>query len=467
MSNLTLPCTLGKYRNEIRERRKRKGFMQTSNLTNESISKLFYRYLIPSICGTMVTSIYVLADSIIIGKGIGTDALAGLNIILPLFNIFFGNGLLFGVGGSVLMSIERGAGNYKNGERYYSIALLLNAIMCVLYTVLMLVFMTPMVEFLGATEVTMPYIREYAPYVIMGMSVFSFSSFLQTFIRNDGAPKLAMVAVVTGGVLNIILDIIFVYPMQMGMKGAAIASVIGAIATVLILLMHFVSKKNGLHLNFKGFSYKHAVNIIKSGFTSFFVEIASGVVMFIFNIQILKYIGDIGIGLYSVITNTILIIGCLCNGINQAAQPLISVNYGAGLVERVAEVRKKGIKTAIWICSAIGLLALIIPDLFTYIFIHPTQEILALSKVAIRTYFMGAFVMGVNIFIIGYFQSTLKPMLSLVLCLARGCGLSVLFVYILPMFMGDIGIWLAVPLAEFISLAIGIVYLKKENKVIG
>ena len=156
-------------------------------------------------------------------------------------------------------------------------------------------------------------------------------------------------------------------------------------------------------------------------------------------------------------------VGCLCNGINQAAQPIISVNYGAGLVERVAEVRRKGIKTAIWVCSAIGVVALVMPDLLTYIFIHPTEEILELSKVAIRTYFTGVFVMGVNMFIISYFQSTLKPMYSLILCVARGCGLSVLFVYILPLFMGDIGIWLAVPLAEMISLAIGMVYLKKET----
>ncbi len=437
--------------------------MQTSHLTNESVSKLFYKYLIPSICGTMVTSIYVLADAIIIGKGIGTEALAALNIVLPLFNIFFGNGLLFGVGGSVLMSIERGAGNQKSGERYYSIALLLNTIMCVLYTVLMLYFMTPMVTYLGATEVTMPYIRQYAPYIIIGMSFFSFSSFLQTFIRNDGAPKLSMIAVMTGGILNIILDILSVFPMQMGMKGAAIASVIGAGSTVVILLIHFFSKKNGLHLNFKGFSIKYIINILKNGFTSFFVEVASGVVMFIFNLQILKYMGDIGVGLYGVITNTVIIVNCLCNGINQAAQPLISVNYGAGLKERVEKVKKMGIKTSLWICSIMGLLGVIVPNLFTYIFIHPTEEILALSPVAIRTYFTGFFIMGVNMFIIGYFQSILKPMLSLVLCLARGCVLSIVFVYLLPPFVGNIGIWLAMPLAELISLVIGVIYLKQNQ----
>lgn len=202
--------------------------MQTNDLLNGSVSKIFFRYLIPAILANMVTSIYVLADTIIIGKGIGTLAMAALNIVLPLFNIFFGNGLLFGVGGSVLMSIARGCDDQKLGECYFTLAVILNAITCVLYTVLLLVFTKPIVRFLGATDVTMPYILDYAPYVIAGLSAFSFSSLLQTFVRNDGAPKLSMFAVISGGVLNVILDLIFVFPLQMGMAGAAMASVLGS-----------------------------------------------------------------------------------------------------------------------------------------------------------------------------------------------------------------------------------------------
>lgn len=437
--------------------------MKKSDLINDPVSKIFYHYLVPAISGTMVTSIYVLADSIIIGKGIGSDALAALNIVLPLFNIFFGIGLLFGIGGSVLMSIARGAGDYKRGENYYSIAFILNAFTSILCTLLLLWFMEPIVTFLGATDITLPYIRNYAPYIIIGLSSFSFSSFFQTFVRNDGSPKLSMIAVMSGGILNIILDIIFVYPLKMGMKGAAVASVLGAACTVVILLFHFLSKTNGLHFNLSGGTLKQIPNILTNGFTSFFVEIAAGIVMFIFNLQILKHIGEVGITMYGVIANTSIIVTCLCNGINQAAQPIASMNYGAGLTSRVEQLKKLGMKTAFVVCSVIAIIGIIVPNLFTNIFIHPTAEILELSSIAVRTYFIGFFFMGMNMFIIGYFQATLNPLLSFVLCLSRGCLFSLLFVFLLPPFIGVIGIWAAMPLAELVSFVISIYFVKKMS----
>lgn len=438
--------------------------MQTNDLLNGSVSKIFFRYLIPAILANMVTSIYVLADTIIIGKGIGTLAMAALNIVLPLFNIFFGNGLLFGVGGSVLMSIARGRGDRKLGECYFTLAVILNAITCVLYTVLLLVFTKPIVRFLGATDVTMPYILDYAPYVIAGLSAFSFSSLLQTFVRNDGAPKLSMFAVISGGVLNVILDLIFVFPLQMGMAGAAMASVLGSACTVCILLFHFRSKSNGLRFSLQAFSFSCIGKILQNGFTSFLVEITSGIVMFIFNIEILKCAGDIGVSMYGIICNTVIIVTCLCNGINQAAQPILSTNYGAGLAQRIGQVRRLGIKTALCICSIPAILGLLVPNLFTYIFLEPNDEILAMSPIAIRTYFIGFFVMGINMFVVGYFQSISKPYLSLIVCLARGCVLSIIFVAVLAPLFGIIGIWASVPLAEFVTLFIALFFLKKTTK---
>lgn len=438
--------------------------MQTNDLLNGSVSKIFFRYLIPAILANMVTSIYVLADTIIIGKGIGTLAMAALNIVLPLFNIFFGNGLLFGVGGSVLMSIARGCDDQKLGECYFTLAVILNAITCVLYTVLLLVFTKPIVRFLGATDVTMPYILDYAPYVIAGLSAFSFSSLLQTFVRNDGAPKLSMFAVISGGVLNVILDLIFVFPLQMGMAGAAMASVLGSACTVCILLFHFRSKSNGLRFSLQAFSFSCIGKILQNGFTSFLVEITSGIVMFIFNIEILKCAGDIGVSMYGIICNTVIIVTCLCNGINQAAQPILSTNYGAGLAQRIGQVRRLGIKTALCICSIPAILGLLVPNLFTYIFLEPNDEILAMSPIAIRTYFIGFFVMGINMFVVGYFQSISKPYLSLIVCLARGCVLSIIFVAVLAPLFGIIGIWASVPLAEFVTLFIALFFLKNTTK---
>lgn len=438
--------------------------MNTNSLTTESVSKLFFRYLIPAILGTMVTSIYILADTIIIGKGIGIDAMAALNIVLPLFNIFFGNGLLFGVGGSVLMAIARGRGDAKTGECYFTVALILNIITCIFYTIFLWIFMEPIAKFLGATEVTMPYVMNYAPYVIAGLSVFAFSTFLQTFVRNDGAPKLAMTAVVTGGISNVFLDLLFVYPLDMGMAGASIASVIGSGITVCILLCHFCSKSNGLKLSLQGFSISFVKDIFASGFTSFLVDITSGIVMFVFNIEILKAVGDVGVSMYGVICNTAIIVICLCNGINQAAQPIISTNHGAGLPDRILAVRSLGIKTAFAICSVATIIGLAVPNLFTYIFLNPNEEILAMSPTAIRTYFIGFFVTGINMFIVGYFQSIVKPGISLLLCLLRGCVLSILFVKILSPLFGIVGIWASVPLAELVTLLIAFYFIRKTRK---
>ena len=437
--------------------------MQTNNLLTESVSKIFFRYLIPAILANMVTSIYILADTIIIGKGIDTLAMAALNIILPLFNIFFGVGLLFGVGGSVLMSIARGRGDEQLGKCYFTLSIILNAITCLILTVLLWIFMEPVVLFLGATEATLPYIRDYAPYVILGLSAFAFSSLLQTFVRNDGAPRLAMIAVVSGGVLNVILDLIFVFPLQMKMAGAAIASVIGSLCTICILLLHFLSKTNGLNFSLKGFSLSCIGRIFQNGFTSFLVDITSGIVMFVFNIKILEYAGDNGVSMYGVICNTAIIVVCLCNGINQAAQPILSTNYGAGFTERIGQIRNLGIKTALIICALPTILGLILPNMFTYIFLNPNEEILAMSPTAIRIYFIGFLAMGINMFVVGYFQSIAKPKLSLLVCLARGCVLSIIFVTILAPIFGINGIWASVPLAEFVTLFISIYFLARKS----
>ncbi len=438
--------------------------MNANQMTTGSVKKLFFHYLLPSISATMVTSIYVLADTIVIGQGIGPDAMAALNIVLPIFNLFFGIGLLFGVGGSVLMSIARGRGDAESGKRYFTVALLLNTLLCLISTVFLSLFMEPLVLFLGATDITLPYIKEYAPYVIWGLSAFSFSSFLQAFVRNDGAPKLSMIAVVSGGVFNIFLDILFVYPLDMGMAGASIASVIGAFTTVCILSTHFFSKSCGLKFSLRGFSFKQMREVFANGFTSFLIEITTGITMFVFNIQLLKYAGDTGVTMYGVICNLVIIVTCLANGIVQAAQPIISTNHGAGLTERIAKVRKLGIRTAIIICAVPTLLGMIAPNMFTYIFIKPTAEVLALSPTAIRTYFVALIAMGINIFIVGYFQATVKPLFSLILCLLRGCVLTIFFVLILAPQLEVFGIWVATPLAEIATLLVGWFFLRATKK---
>ena len=437
--------------------------MNTNEFIQKPVKELFFHYLIPAICGTMVTSIYVLADTIIIGKRLGATALAALNIALPIYNIFFGFGLLFGVGGSVLMSIARGKGRHEEGNSFFSLALLMNLATWLICMVICVLFMEDIAIMLGGTSETMPYIMEYIPYLIWGMGVFFFSSFLQTFIRNDGAPKLSMNGVIAGGVTNIILDYIFVYPLNMGMKGAALATVIGSSLTVLILCTHFFSPKNQLKFTLKNFSPVFLVRILSNGFPSFVIEIAAGFTIFVFNLQLLRYLGNTGVSVYGIISNTAIVVISLCKGIEQAAQPILSINHGAGLKNRIAKVQSLSIKTSLIICAVPVLLGLIVPNLFTYIFLTPSEEILTLAAPAVRIYFTGFLFLGVNMVFICYFQSVAKALHSLILCLLRGCILVVAFVYLLPPFLGSSGIWMAYPAAELATMIIGIILYKKDR----
>lgn len=440
--------------------------MNTQDFLNKPVKQVFMRYLVPSVFATMVTSIYVLADTIIVGKGIGTIAVAALNIVLPLYNIFFGLGLLFGVGGSVLMSILRGEGDEKGSNAYFSTSLVAMCVVLALSLAFFTAFMEKIALVFGGTPETMPYIMDYMPYIVWGMGLFFFSSYLQTFIRNDGAPRLAMYAVVSGGVANIILDYVFVYNFNMGMAGAAIATVMGSGLTVVILLTRFFTKKNNLHFSLKGVRPSFIKNIILNGFASFLIEIASGVTIFVFNIQLLKYAGNTGVSVYSIISNTAIVVVCLCKGINQAAQPLLSTNYGAGLYERTDKIRSLAVKVSIIICAVPVILGLVVPDFFTYIFINPDSAILSMSAPAIRIYFVGFMMLGINMVFICYFQAILKNGYSMIICLMRGLILVVAFAYIFPLFMDVTGIWLAVPAAETITMLFGIylIYFKKSAK---
>lgn len=440
--------------------------MNTQDFLNKPVKQVFMRYLVPSVFATMVTSIYVLADTIIVGKGIGTIAVAALNIVLPLYNIFFGLGLLFGVGGSVLMSILRGEGDEKGANAYFSTSLVAMCVVLALSLAFFTAFMEKIALVFGGTPETMPYIMDYMPYIVWGMGLFFFSSYLQTFIRNDGAPRLAMYAVVSGGVANIILDYVFVYNFNMGMAGAAIATVMGSGLTVVILLTRFFTKKNNLHFSLKGVRPSFIKNIILNGFASFLIEVASGVTIFVFNIQLLKYAGNTGVSVYSIISNTAIVVVCICKGINQAAQPLLSTNYGAGLYERTDKIRSLAVQVSIIICAVPVIMGLVVPDFFTYIFINPDSAILSMSAPAIRIYFVGFMMLGINMVFICYFQAILKNGYSMIICLMRGLILVVAFAYIFPLFMDVTGIWLAVPAAETITMLFGIylIYFKKSAK---
>lgn len=435
----------------------------TANLLEDPIKTLYGKYLLPSISATLVTSIYILADTMMVGRGVGAVGIAALNLLLPVFSLFFGTGMMFGVGGSVLFSISRGRQEETMCRRYFTAALMLALLVGAFYGTAFQIWFEPVTAFLGRNESMDLFVRQYGRILIAGAPIFVCSSFFQAFVRNDKEPKRAMAAVIAGGVSNVILDYVFIFPMGMGMAGAAAATVIGSLITVVILLTHFVSPANTLKLT-RRFGLREMRASAVNGASSFLVEMTGGIVIFLFNRQLLSYVGDLGVVVYGIVSNSALIAASIFNGISQAAQPVMAINFGAGKRERVEETRRRALKTA----AAAGILftaiGLFCPQVLVYAFVEPTEEIIAMGVTAVRIYFLSFLAAGANVLFATYFQSVLKPGFAMSICMLRGIILNGAFVFLLPMFFGVNGIWAAMTATECLTLLCALIMLKEGRK---
>ena len=436
--------------------------MKQIDLLHDPVRKVFINYLIPSVSATMVTSIYILADTMMIGRGVGANGLAALNILLPMYSTFYGFGMMCGIGGSVLFGFSRGKGEEKEARGYFTTALLLAAILAVLSVVLCNVFFEPLLDFLGCTPAMREYAVPYGRILMLASPLYIFSCFLQAFVRNDGAPRLAMIGVVAGGITNVVLDYIFIYMFRWGMAGAVLATVAGTLLTIAILGSHFLKAENHLNLG-GGITSKKFRDVLVNGMPSFIMELSSGVIMLLFNLQLLKYVGDIGVVVYGIISNVALVVTSLSNGIAQAAQPMISANYGAGKAERVREGRNLSLAVAM----AAGVLftssGFLIPVPIAELFLVPTEQIIAMAVPAIKLYFVSFVISEWNIICGTYFQAIVKPKLSLMITVMRGVVLNSILVFVLPAMFGVSGIWAVVTVSEAMTAIAVLYFMRKER----
>ena len=444
--------------------------MEKLNLLKDKESKVFFHYLIPAVCSTLVTSVYLLVDTLIIGQGVGALGISALNIFMPFFLLFNGIGLLFGIGSGILISAEDGMGNKKKANQYFITGFVSILTVAIILCLIWNHYLEPLCVILGANSDTINLVLEYGKCIMMFAPVFMMSNYFAPIIRNMKNPKLVMCAVLTGSLLNIVLDYVFVFPMNMGMFGAAAATVIGSATTLLVLSTHFIKKQNRVKINKETISLNLLAPILKCGFSSLIMEVANGFVIFIFNIQILKYIGNNGIVVYGIISNCVLVGLALFNGVAQAAQPIIATNFGAGLNARV----KKVLKYAMTTTAIIGFSLFAVVFLFTgqviQVFVKANAEILAVGIPALRIYLSAFCIMNINILVSSYFQSVGKEKVSIYISIIRGFLLNIVLAFVLPSVLPATILWAVVPLSELITLIFIAFYAKRstdlENSVL-
>lgn len=439
--------------------------MEKLNLLRDKESKVFFHYLIPAVCSTLVTSVYLLVDTLIIGQGVGALGISALNIFMPFFLLFNGIGLLFGIGSGILISAEDGMGNKKKANQYFITGFVSILTVAIILCLIWNHYLEPLCVILGANSDTINLVLEYGKCIMMFAPVFMMSNYFAPIIRNMKNPKLVMCAVLTGSLLNIVLDYVFVFPMNMGMFGAAAATVIGSATTLLVLSTHFIKKQNRVKINKETISLNLLAPILKCGFSSLIMEVANGFVIFIFNIQILKYIGNNGIVVYGIISNCVLVGLALFNGVAQAAQPIIATNFGAGLNARV----KKVLKYAMITTAIIGFSLFAVVFLFTgqviQVFVKANAEILSVGIPALRIYLSAFCIMNINILVSSYFQSVGKEKVSIYISIIRGFLLNIVLAFVLPSVLPATILWAVVPLSELITLIFIAFYAKRSTDI--
>lgn len=416
------------------------------------IKPMYFKYLTAAFGSALISSIYGVVDMAMVGQYQGPEGTAALAIVSPVWNIIYSLGLLMGIGGSVLFSTLRGESeqNQKKSNEYFTAAVIGVVILAIITWLAVIFFDRELLLLFGAEETLLPLARRYLFPVKFVVPSFLFTQLMAAFLRNDGNPSLATKAVLFGGIFNVFGDYFFVFVLNLGIMGAGLATGMGSVFSLLVMLTHFLSKKNTLRFVKPVKLFSMLKIICVTGFSTFFIDVAMGILTMLFNRQILKYLGTDALSVYGIIINISTFVQCCAYSIGQASQPMISTNYGAGKGERIAQILKYALGTAAVFGLIWTALAVFAPNLFVRIFMTPTEEILAIAPGIIRSYGISFLLLPFNIFSTYYFQALMRPKTSFVVSVSRGAVISGILISILPAVAGANAIWFAMPITELL-----------------
>ena len=431
-------------------------------ILNQPIHRSFIHYVSLSLFSMLGLSLYILADTFFVANGVGQDGLTALNIVIPVYNILNGTGLMLGMGGATLYAIARGERDQKKANRIFSLTVVVGLLLGITITLFGLLFADPLLLFLGATESTLPLATGYFKTILIFALFFVLNDIMVTFVRNDGNPNLAMMGMLIGSLLNTVLDYIFIFPLQMGMTGAALATVTSPILSLLLLTLHKRSKDHSLAFSRIKWAKSELLSLFSIGFPSFITEFSSGFVIFLFNKVILSLVGNIGVASYGIIANISLVCVAIFTGIGQGIQPLASVNFGAGNQKNILKLVSYGFSLALGVGVLFYSIGFVYSDTIIQWFNNEgSTQLAALTKQGIHIYFASFLFMGLNIVAIAFFSAVARPRQSFVLSILRGLVFIIPLLLLFSTFFGLTGIWLTIPFVEGLTLLLTLFFLKR------
>lgn len=432
----------------------------------DRIRPIYFKYLGAAFGSALISSIYGVVDMAMVGQYQGPEGTAAMAVVSPVWNIIYSLGLLMGIGGSVLFSTLRGESkqNQRQSNEFFSAAVIGAAAIAAVTWLTVIFFDKQLLLLFGAEQTLLPPARRYLLPVKFAVPSFLFTELMSAFLRNDSAPELATKAVIAGGVFNVFGDYFFVFVMDWGIMGAGLATAMGSVLSLIVMCSHFFSSNNTLRFVRPARLMSKLRSIVITGFSTFFIDVAMGIVTVLFNRQILKFLGTDALSVYGIIINISTFVQCCAYSIGQASQPIISVNFGAGKAERIREVLKYAVGTALVFGFIWTGLSLAFPNLFVRIFMTPTESILQIAPSIIRSYGISFLLLPLNIFSTYYFQAIMRPITSFVVSVARGAVISGILIMVLPVVTSAESVWLAMPITELVvavyAAAMMLVYTK-------
>lgn len=432
----------------------------------QSIWNEFVKYVSLNVLGMLGLSCYILADTFFIAKGLGAKGLTALNLAIPVYSFIHGSGLMIGMGAGTKYSISQSQKNKEQSNRVFTNAVYLVIIFAAVFLFLGIFFSGDIATLLGADKEVWEMTEIYLRVILLFSPAYLMNNLLLCFVRNDGAPQLSMAAMLGGSFSNIIFDYIFIFPLQMGIFGAVLATGFAPLVSMGILSPYFLKKQNQFHFIKCGLDMKRTGGILLSGVPSLITELASGIVIIIFNIIILGLEGNIGVAAYGVIANLSLVIISVYTGIAQGMQPILSSHYGAGNGKTVRKILKYGMLTVLVLSAGIYMGIFWGATEITSIF--NSEADLVLQKIAeegLKLYFIACPFAGINIVLSIYFTSVEYSFPANLISVLRGFAVIIPMAFLLGKAAGMFGVWMTFPVTEILVslLAVGI-YVKLRRK---
>ncbi|WMW23285.1 MATE family efflux transporter [Methanolobus mangrovi] len=440
-------------------------------LANENIKNLIFKMSTPAIVGLLVQAFYNLVDTIFVGRGLGADSalgIAGISVAFPIQMLMMGIAMGIGIGGASIISRTLGMGDSDKAERTLANMVTLVVIASVIFTILGLIFIDPLLKIFGASEDVLPFAREYTKYILIGTVFFAFSAAMSNAIRAEGHAKFAMSIMLLSSIVNIILDPLFIFKFNMGIMGAAVATVISQIVGCLMTVHYYksnislVSFKPGYMMPDLALSWE----TLSIGMSEFIFNSVESLVFILLNQSLLIYGGDMAIAVFGIIIKVFMLTLMPIIGIKHGIQPIFGFNYGASNFERVRETVSLSNYIVFGMCILSVIVVFLIPEQIFRVF-SSDAELIEMGVPAIKISFLMMPFIGSQIVAMALLQSLGRSKQSLMITLSRQVFFLPPLVFILPLFMDLTGIWLSFPISDFLGFVVAVIFMKREVNKLG